>query len=135
MANMETPLERYSRVTPILNHLQQMKPKTEGVTVTLSSITRTVQTPDGGTQKATYRQGDPESAFDGILHIWYGDWSYTGRVPVRRDATRFPVSVNMYDTIAGSGADIPDAIVSALKNFDFFTVVQSGNYFPGHPGR
>lgn len=369
MTNMETLLERYSRVTPILNHLQQMKPKTEGVTVTLSSITRTVRTPDGEPQKATYRQGDPEfdtyvaeqeklrdaemtlpvnfmfngfgkdwttgaqlsqrisavfdqyyagtadektiegvmsdivenfksayvergfdpdefmpqlltdvyndanfanisavrnqswldsrelaalyngsdrnskdviyydakyyyqseemkttlqeitrriarrqgifqlelpregpptgsqrsiyasyntiinydarnnllvgnmldenmvppegfrffykgnesgmnrypsdlpsdgtpeSAFDGILHVWYGDWSYTGRVPVRQDATRFPVSVNMYDTIASSGADIPGAIVSALKNFDFFTVVQSGNYFPSHPRR
>lgn len=79
--------------------------------------------------------GTPESAFDGILHVWYGDWSYTGRVPVRQDATRFPVSVNMYDTIASSGVDIPDAIVSALKNFDFFTVVQSGNYFSSHPRR
>ncbi|MDE7221594.1 MAG: hypothetical protein K2O45_18615 [Oscillospiraceae bacterium] len=77
--------------------------------------------------------GTPESTFDGILHVWYGDWSYTGRVPVRQDPTRFPISVNMYDTVAGSGAKIPSQIVSALKNFDFFTMIQSGRYTPSHP--
>ena len=74
-----------------------------------------------------------ESFFDGVLHVWYGDWSYTGLVPVRMDATKYPVSVNMYDTIARSGKEIPDEIVPALKNFDFFTMIQSGNYFKNHP--
>lgn len=77
--------------------------------------------------------GTPESAFDGILHVWYGDWSFTGRVPVRQDATRFPVSVNMYELISSKDEAIPDEIVPMLKNFDFFTMIQSGNYFPSHP--
>lgn len=77
--------------------------------------------------------GTPESTFDGILHVWYGDWSFVGRVPVRQDATRFPVSVNMYDVVAGQGGRIPKAIIPMLKNFDFFTVIQSGNYFSRHP--
>ena len=74
-----------------------------------------------------------ESFFDGVLHVWYGNWSYNGLVPVRMDATKYPVSVNMYDTIARSGKEIPDEIVPALKNFDFFTMIQSGNYFKNHP--
>lgn len=73
------------------------------------------------------------SAFDGILHVWYGDWSFTGRVPVRQDATRFPVSVNMYELISSKNEAVPDEIVPMLKNFDFFTMIQSGNYFPSHP--
>lgn len=77
--------------------------------------------------------GTPESAFDGILHVWYGDWTFAGRVPVRQDATRFSASVNMYDVIAGSGADIHEDLSSVLKNFDFFTMIQSGNYFQKHP--
>ncbi|MDE7261322.1 MAG: hypothetical protein K2N78_04560 [Oscillospiraceae bacterium] len=77
--------------------------------------------------------GVPGSTFDGILHVWYGDWSYTGRVPVRQDATQFPISINMYDTIAENRSDIPEEIVPMLKNFDFFTVYLSGRYTDAHP--
>lgn len=76
---------------------------------------------------------DSDSLFDGVLHVWYGDWSFSGLVPVRMDATKYPVSVNMYDTVASSGKTIPSEIVPMLKNFDFFTVVQCGNYFKTHP--
>lgn len=76
---------------------------------------------------------DSESHFDGVLHVWYGDWSFNSLVPVRMDATKYPVSVNMYDVVAGSGKEIPSKIIPALKNFDFFTMIQSGNYFKNHP--
>lgn len=77
--------------------------------------------------------GTPESHFDGILHVWYGDWSYVGRVPVRQDPTQFPTSVNMYEHIAGSGSDIPKEIAPMLKNFDFYTLYMSGQYEKTHP--
>lgn len=76
---------------------------------------------------------DSDSFFDGVLHVWYKDWSFNSLVPVRMDATKYPVSVNMYDVVAGSGKEIPREIVPALKNFDFFTMIQSGNYFKSHP--
>lgn len=77
--------------------------------------------------------GTLESAFDGILHVQYGDWSYVGRIPVRQDATRFPVSVNMYDYVSKKRTDIPKEIVPMMKNWDFFTVIQSGRYCDSHP--
>ena len=77
--------------------------------------------------------GAPESTFDGILHVWYGDWSYVGRVPVRKDPTRFPISVNMYDAVAQKRADIPSDIVPMLKNFDFYTFFLSDQYEKTHP--
>ncbi len=78
---------------------------------------------------------EPEARFDGILSIWYEDVSFTGRVPVRKDATRFPVSVNMLDVVrkSDSANSIPREIYGFLKNFDFFTVEQSGRYTDSHP--
>ena len=77
--------------------------------------------------------GTPESDFDGVLHIQYGDWSFVGRVPVRQDATRFPISVNMYDFVSKSRKDIPKEIIPAMKNFDFFAETVSGIYCKSHP--
>lgn len=71
--------------------------------------------------------------FDGVLHVWYNDWSFVSRVPVRQDATKFPISVNMYELVSSMCDTIPEEIVPALKNFDFFTMIQSGNYKRTHP--
>jgi hypothetical protein len=77
----------------------------------------------------SHNKSEPESQFDSVLHVWYGDWSYTGRVPVRFDATKNPVSVNMLDTIRrNSKTGVPSDIVDFLKNFDFFTSIQCGAY-------
>lgn len=78
--------------------------------------------------------GSPGPATDdGVLHIWYGDWSFVGRVPVRQDATRYPASVNMFDVVSKRGGYIPDEIVAILKNFDFFSAIQGGPYLKSHP--
>ncbi len=79
---------------------------------------------------------EPEAAFDGLLQVWYGDWSFTGRVPVRQNPDKFPISVNMLEVIDNadpSGA--PDKITDFLKNFDFFAKFQSGRYAEEHPRR
>ena len=77
--------------------------------------------------------GTPESDFDGVLHIQYGDWSFVGRVPVRQNPTQFPISVNMYDFVSKSRNDIPKEIIPAMKNFDFFAQTVSGIYCKSHP--
>lgn len=79
--------------------------------------------------------GSPESGFDGILRVWCEDWSFAGRVPVRMDSTRFPISVNMCGVIEKAGSSIPEALVPFLKNFDFFAMIQSGPYQQAHPRR
>lgn len=77
---------------------------------------------------------DPYATFDSFLSISYGDWSFTGRVPVRMDATQFPISVNMFDAVSRSSPNgVPKEISAFLKNFDFFTTVQSGPYMASHP--
>lgn len=79
-------------------------------------------------------KNDPYAAFDSFLSVSYEDWSFTGRVPVRMDATQFPISVNMFDTVSrGTGGKVPQAIRDFLKNVDFFTTVQSGPYMNSHP--
>lgn len=79
-------------------------------------------------------KNDPYAAFDGFLSISYGNWSYTGRVPVRMDGTKFPISVNMFDVVSkGTGGTIPQVVSDFLKNVDFFTTVQSGPYKSSHP--
>lgn len=77
---------------------------------------------------------DPYAAFDSFLSVSYGNWSYTGRVPVRMDGTKFPISVNMLDTVSkGTGGKVPLAISDFLKNVDFFSMVQGGPYKNSHP--
>lgn len=79
-------------------------------------------------------KNDPYSAFDSFLSVSYGDWSFTGRVPVRMDATQFPISVNMLDVVSrGTGGRVPQAVSAFLKNVDFFSPVQSGPYMSSHP--
>ena len=78
--------------------------------------------------------GSPGPAIDdGVLHVWYGDWSFVGRVPVRQDGTRYPISVNMYDVVFKQGQNIPSEIIPMLKNFDFFSAIQCGAYKNTHP--
>lgn len=73
--------------------------------------------------------GDGADMFDGVLHVWQGDWSFTGRVPTRSNAIRNP-AVNMYDVVRkGTSSGIPKESIDFLKNFDFFSPVQSDNYF------
>lgn len=79
--------------------------------------------------------GTPESEFDGILHMWYNDWAFVGRVPVRMDGTRFPTHVNMYDAVRTTARDIPDMVVPFLKNFDLFSSIQCGRYLSTHPAK
>lgn len=80
--------------------------------------------------------GDPDSVFDGVLHVWYDKWSCTARVPVRFNVNDNPVSLNMLDIVKkASATQVPDEITSFLKNFDFFTVVQSGKYLKSHVRR
>ena len=43
---------------------------------------------------------EPEAAFDALLCVWSGDWSFMGRVPVRMDPTRYPVSINAYELVS-----------------------------------
>lgn len=72
--------------------------------------------------------GTAESLFDGVLQVWCGDWSFTGRVPVRMDATKYPVSVNMLDVIRKSGQTYSNQISFFLESFDFHTFFNSETY-------
>lgn len=79
-------------------------------------------------------QDEPEAFFDSVLQIWYGGWSFTGRVPVRQNPYQFPISVNMFDVVsAGSKTSIPDEITGFLHNMDFFTMTLSQMYTQSHP--
>jgi len=79
-------------------------------------------------------QDEPEAAFDGVLQVWYGDWSFTGRVPVRMDPNRFPISVNMFDVINNADpGGAPSEIVDFLANFDFHTSYWNRQYNREHP--
>lgn len=79
-------------------------------------------------------ENDPYATFDGFLSVSYGDWSFTGRVPIRMDATQFPISVNMFDMVnKRTGGRFPQEIRSFLQNVDFFSMVQSGPYMASHP--
>lgn len=79
-------------------------------------------------------KNDPYAAFDSFLSVSYGDWFYTGRVPIRMDATKFPISVNMFDVVSrGTCGTVPQEISGFLKNVDFFSMVQSGPYKALHP--
>ena len=79
-------------------------------------------------------QDEMESLFDGVLRVWYGDWSFIGRVPVRQDPNKFPISVNMFDVVSkGSKSPIPDEITDFLHNVDFFTFMMSEAYKKDHP--
>ena len=70
--------------------------------------------------------------FDGVLHVWYGDWSFTGRVPVGGSVSD-PLCINMYDLIRSKTDRIPGEITSVLKNFDCHSMVQSWRYTSSHP--
>lgn len=72
-------------------------------------------------------KGD-SSQFGGLLQVWQGDWSYTGRVPVRMDATRNP-AINMYDVVSKGSSNVPKESINFFKNFDFFSSIQCGAYF------
>lgn len=75
-----------------------------------------------------------ESVFDGVLHVWYGDWSFIGRVPVRQNLSKFPISVNMFDVVSeASKFPIPNEITGFLHNVDFFTAMMGETYKKSHP--
>lgn len=79
------------------------------------------------------REDGGESKFDGVLQIWYGDWSFTGRVPVRKNSYLYPASVNMFDAVMMNHAgDVPDEIIPSLKNWDFFDPGTSSLYQAAH---
>ncbi len=79
------------------------------------------------------KDDDGRCKFDGVLQIWSGDWSFTGRVPVRTDSSRYPISVNMYDAVEMNKPDeIPGEIVPFLKNWDFFSRWSSSQYGNSH---
>lgn len=78
------------------------------------------------------RYDEGRCAFDGLLQVWYGDWSFTGRVPVRMDRA-YPISVNMYDAVEmNKPGEIPEEIVPFLKNWDFFSLGWSSEYIASH---
>lgn len=79
-------------------------------------------------------RSEPGDAFDGVLQVWYGEWSFTGRVPVRQNPHLYPTSVNMLDVVTDADpTGTPDEIKDFLGNFDFFTVYLSGRYADSHP--
>lgn len=82
------------------------------------------------------KTGEPEAEFDGVVQMWYGEWTFTDRVPVRFDATKYPISVNLFDVVFRAGKhEMPQELIPMLKNFDFYTSVQSGPYQKAHPRR
>ena len=75
----------------------------------------------------------PESFFDGAVYIQYQGWSFSHRVPIRMDPTRFHVSVHLLDVIKGSGKEYPLEIEDFLNNFDFFAMNVGKMYTDAHP--
>lgn len=93
---------------------------------------------ESGTDKVTPKLPAPhdemEALFDGVLRVWYGDWSFIGRVPVRQIPSKFPISVNMFDVVSeGSKSAIPEEIKGYLHNMDFFTMMMCDTYKKTHP--
>lgn len=93
---------------------------------------------DSGTDKVAPTlpapQDEMEGLFDAVLRVWYGDWSFIGRVPVRQDPSKYPISVNMFDVVSeGSKSPIPEEITGFLHNMDFFTMMMSRTYKREHP--
>ena len=79
------------------------------------------------------RYDDGDSNFDGVVQIWYGDWSFTGRVPVRKNSYLYPISVNMFDAVTmNHPGEVPGEIVPFLKNWDFFDPGTSSLYEGTH---
>jgi len=79
-------------------------------------------------------QDEMEALFDGVLRVWYGDWSFIGRVPVRQNPSEFPTSVNMFDVVSnGSTSAVPKEITGFLHNMDFFTRMMTETYKKAHP--
>jgi hypothetical protein len=78
---------------------------------------------------------EPEAAFDALLCVWSGDWSFMGRVPVRMDPTRYPVSVNAYELVSRSVRNIPPDIAAMLENMDFYAQNRGLEYERVHPRR
>lgn len=79
-------------------------------------------------------QDEMEAAFDGALRVWYGDWSFMGRVPVRQNPDKYPISVNMFDVINNADpGGAPSEITDFLQNFDFFSQYMAGYYTKEHP--
>lgn len=76
---------------------------------------------------------EPEAAFDSTLKVWYGDWSFTGRVPVRKNPYEFATYNNLLDSMLENGAKIPKEIVGFMGNFDAFSHSNSGRYIKSHP--
>jgi len=78
--------------------------------------------------------GEQGTKCDGVLQVWYGDWSFIGRVPFWQNPKVNPISINMYDIISRSdSAEAPQEIVGFLKNLDFFTPAVSRLYKNSHP--
>ena len=81
-------------------------------------------------------QGSEATIFDGSLHVWYGDWSFLGRVPIGQSGPQAPVSVNMFDVVSQNATGgVPPEITDFLRNFDFFSPYQYGSYRSAHPRR
>ncbi len=76
---------------------------------------------------------EPEAEFDSLLYVWCDNWSFMGRVPVRMDPTRYPVSVNAYELIRRSVSNIPPDIAAVLKNMDFYAQNRGQEYERAHP--
>jgi len=77
---------------------------------------------------------DFEGLHDSVLKVWYGDWSFTGRVPVRMDAYEFPDHVNMFDVINKAVVgSMPSEIIPFCKNVDDFSVSTFWHYEMSHP--
>lgn len=70
---------------------------------------------------------------NGVLHVWYGDWSLISRIPAQEDAEQFPRSVSMYDVVSKHCSDISEEIIPILKNFEFFSTTQKKAYLETHP--
>mgnify|MGYP001068437629 CR=1 FL=1 len=84
--------------------------------------------------KLSAPRDEPEALFDGVLRVWYKDWSFIGRVPVRQNPNKFPISVNTFDIVSRSSTSaVPEEITGFLRNIDFFTLMMGEAYKGDNP--
>ena len=78
------------------------------------------------------KAGAGSSIFDGRVFVWYQDWSFSSLVPVQKDPSLSPLSVNLLDLVQHRGNDYPKELEKILGNFDFFATNLGSLYKKTH---
>lgn len=76
---------------------------------------------------------DLHSVFDGGVHIWYGDWSFSRRVPINMEGPERPIATNLLDVVKNAGCGYPEALTKFLANIDFYSPALCAEYRADHP--